>query len=309
MNVGVYVSWEDLKIFLEIKDVLDDSLLKQFSVGASRLFDTLTHRRFYPSKETRYFDDPETPPVWPGYWSPLARFSPRRRYRLTYACDSLALDEDLLEVLSLTTNNGSTTIASTDYFLLSAENNNRPPYNTINLEQGTGAAFVYSSTPQRANAVSGIWGYHQEWAGAWNLTTATVSDNPLSSSATSATVSNIAAADIYGIGKQFKRQQLIRFGAVNTGEYAFITDISSTALTLVRGVNGTTAASQASGTVIYTFQPWEAVAEVVRVWGSYLFLLRKSPHGLGGSDTLGQREIASLLGADLTRLALAYERR
>ncbi len=58
--------------------------------------------------------------------------------------------------------------------------------------------FLYTTTKTRAISVTGVWGYHTDYGLAWVDSLDTVGNNPLSSSATTITVTNCAAADAYG---------------------------------------------------------------------------------------------------------------
>lgn len=106
--------------------------------------------------------------------------------------------------------------------------------------------------------IVGTWGYHDNFAAMWIDSTDTVQDNPLSPSDTTLTVAD---------GTKFETFQLIRIES----EYLFITSISTNALTVERGKNGTTAASHVTSTQIDTFVPMPSVAKecrrlVIRAW-------------------------------------------
>lgn len=306
MNIGVYATWEEIKDYCGILpgDVVDDATLKRFSVAASRLFDSLTYRKFYPVQETRYYDHPGGDVVGD---EPLDS--------LTVSIQEAGPDtavlwlyDDLLEIVTLTTKNGTITISAGDYLLLGGNRYGRTPYNKIRLQpNGTTTQFDYVNTPYKANVVTGLWGFHDDWANAWLDSGSTVQDNPLSASGQAVAISAASGYDVFGITTQFRSQQLIRFGSAAGGEYAGVVAASPTSLTVVRGVNGSTAAAQAQGTKIYIYQPMGDVNHVLKLWGDYLFKLRQSPFGIGGTQELGQREIASLLGSDMTKLALRWK--
>ena len=282
-NYGVYVTMAELKAELSRDDIKDDNLLKSKCFNASRLFDLACHRHFFPVYETRYYDHPG------DYVSAFTAINNSR----------LLLDEDLLAVDTLTTDNGGTTIASADYILRRGKSSNFPPFNNIELKtNGTTTIFSYSGTPQESNAVTGWWGYHEDWGNAWLDSGDTVQDDPLSDSATTVTVDN---------ARNFEPQQLIRLGT----EYAYIESINTTAetLTVKRGVNGTTAASHLQDTTIYIYQVQSDISEIVKQWAVFLTRLKNSPYGVGGVAELGQTEISSLKRSDLYGMAKAYKRR
>ncbi|MGP3917679.1 hypothetical protein [Nonomuraea sp. 10N515B] len=89
-------------------------------------------RRFFPEVETRTFD-------WPN----SQRARPWR----------LWLDQhELVSVTSLVA--GGVTIASTDYFLRPDDG---PPYNRVEIDLGSSAAFASGDTHQRAVSIAGTW--------------------------------------------------------------------------------------------------------------------------------------------------------
>lgn len=301
-NYGVYVTVEQLRAELNRSDdITDESLLKQKCERASRLFDLHTHRHFYPVLEARTFDHPANH----GY--PLAKRdmgygvygAGLSRYQ-RYVPSRLEVDDDLLAVSTLTTNNGGTTISSSDYVLKTGHSSNYPPYTSIELKtNGTTTVFNFNGTPQDANSVTGHWGYHTGWDNdAWIDSTDEVEDNPLSSSATTVTVNNARLIDV---------QNLIRI----EDEYLYVTNrnTSGNTLTVIRGVNGTTAASHIQNTQIDIYQPMWDVAEIVTQWAVFLTRLRNSPYGVGGTQELGQTEISSLRRSDLFKMSSSYVKR
>ena len=94
---NVYATLADYKAFVTARgqastlDVTDDTVIEGLLETASRYIDDETGRNFYPYVQTRYFDVPES--------------------------RELCVDEDLLEVLTLT-NGDSTTMPTTEYFLV-----------------------------------------------------------------------------------------------------------------------------------------------------------------------------------------------
>ena len=110
--------------------------------GASREVDRRTRRRFIPITEARFFDWPQPSHLSPG------------------DSDKLWLDEDLLSVTTLKTkaqDSSPTTISSSDYF--TEPENYGPPYNRIEVDKSSSAAFEAGDTPQRSIEVTGSWGY------------------------------------------------------------------------------------------------------------------------------------------------------
>ena len=310
---GVYVPWEQLKEYIPIRieQARDDANLFRICIEASRKFDAHAGRKFYPTQTTRYYDDPDwtlTRPRQRTWVSRFARFAPAYRYPLAYKCDQLVLDDDLLEVISLTSNNGADTVAAVDYNLLSADNSNWTPYNVIELIQGNDAAFTYSSTPQDSNAVTGYWGYHEHWADAWQDSQDTVENNPLSSSATTITVNDVDGANLYGLSPRFMVQQLLKIES----EWLFVTgkNTNTNVLTVIRGVNGTTAAAHVQNTPIYIYQPMAEIVGAMEVLATYIYRRRESVGSLGDQGTAanGVLVMPSKLPQDVMDMLNIYKR-
>jgi hypothetical protein len=168
-------------------------------------------------------------------------------YRSKWCYDStigayiLRLPDRLLSVTSLTF--AGTALDTDDYYLRPVD---YPPYREIALYSGT--SFTLPSASTESIALVGIWGYHPAPSAMWANSGATTNENPFSSSDTTLTVSSAANLEIL---------QYIRIES----EYLLITAISGTSVTVVRGVNGTTAAAHATGTQIDTYEPIEDVAD------------------------------------------------
>jgi len=262
-----YVTLQNLRQYLghENSLVKDNQLLTRVCIEASRMMDIPQRRReFFPHYETYYWD-----------------------YR--HADDPLLLDRDLLEVSALTTRNTAVTITSANYFLMNGYSHTRTPYSVIALNDGT-TCWEYDATRRQANAVTGIWGYHNDWANAWGDSGDTVQDAPLLVGGTALTITNAAAADERELNPVFQVGQLIRFGATSTAEYAQITAIVGAVLTIVRGVNGSTAAEQANATTIYIYRPQDDIVLATTIIAAHLYR-RKDSIG-----TIDDRPLASPSG-------------
>ena len=304
-NYGVYLTWESLKDYIPIKvdQTRDDTNLFRICIEASRKFDAHCHgRHFYPTKETRSYDFTGSYVSANGGMIPTLPVSYKNN-----SC--LELDEDLLEVTALTTQNGVQAITSADYYLMTGDKYNRPPYDRIKLaSDGTVTTFSYSGTPQQANAVAGYWGYHEHWADAWQDSLDTVESNPLSISATTITVNDVDGANLYGLSPRFMIQQLLKIES----EWLFVTgkNTNTNALTVIRGVNGTVAAVHVQNTPIYIYQPMPEIIGAMEVLATYVYRRRES---VGSSDDQGAAAngvlvMPSKLPKDVTDMLDIYKR-
>ncbi|MEP6988023.1 MAG: hypothetical protein ABI970_20645, partial [Chloroflexota bacterium] len=137
------------------------------------------------------------------------------------------------------------------------------------------SAFTWNTSPLQAITVNGIWGWHDRPIDMWRVTGDTVQSNPLSSSATTLTVTSAGGADSEAVTPRFQVGHLLkidteylRVAAVNT-----ITNV----LTVLRAANGTSAASHTLNTPIYTYQPPAELNALALRWASGLYKEADSP--------------------------------
>lgn len=127
-------SREEVKAELDVRETArSNARIDRALADATEAVHGLCHRIFYPVVATRYFD-------WPnGQYA--------RPWRLWL---------DANEVISVTTlASGGTTIAPSDYFL--EPNAYGPPYNRIEIDLDSNAAFGGGDTHQRDIAVTGLY--------------------------------------------------------------------------------------------------------------------------------------------------------
>ncbi len=309
MPHGVYATaWECME-YLDIHDdqsfLLTDTRFLRFTLDMSRKFDTLAKRWFYPLHETRVYDHPDEASfeiaAGSGY--------------LTSLPNVLPLDADLLSLIELKTNNGATIITSDNILLRTGNSYNFSPKDSIELStNGTQTTFLYSGTPQEANTVEGIYGYHERFSDAWQ-TVDTIQDAAgINASVTTVTVADADAFDELGLKPRFQAQQLVRFGTANTSEIAYLTDVNYSADTLqvVRGVNGSTAAIAALSTAIQVFRPMYEIKHAMLVLASHAYR-RKDSIGSGERESKivtpsGMLIIPQQIPQEVADMVRAYKR-
>ena len=248
-----YVTAFQLKDYCGIKDDegsvrepvdKDERLIRRFCEQASRAIDTWTRRTFYPRLETRYYDHNESLRLW--------------------------LDDDLLAVTALATQNGGDTIAPADYILV--------PYNAypkyrIDIDTSSGEVFSISDTAQRSERVTGTWGYHSDWTNAWVDSGDTLAVAVTSTTATSLTVASTVGQDVWGRAPRFQIGHLLKI----EDEYLYVYDIPApTTLYVRRGVNGTEAATHLISTSINTFAPESDITLALLLYGRFLYRQKDS---------------------------------
>lgn len=200
------------------------------------------------------------------------RFSPRvasLKHNLSlHDVAELALDEDLLQLTQLINGDGAVIDVAN---IIALPDNGDAPIAALRL---TGASFTYDESPFQAITVSGTWGWHDRWSQAWLNSADTVQNNPLSDTATSVTVVDADGADSFNLTPRFQVGQLLKIDS----EYLRVTGINTTTnvLTVLRGVNGTTAAAHNLATAIFIYQPPHDVEMLCLRWAAWLY---KEPDG------------------------------
>lgn len=117
-----------------------------------------------------------------------------------------------------------------------------------------------SQGPQHAS-VAGVWGFNADYANAWMSVDAIATVGGINASATSFTVADVDGANAYGDTPRLSYGALINLDdewmdVVNT-------DTATNTVTVIRGVNGSTAASHAQGATVSVYQVDEAVKRIV----------------------------------------------
>jgi hypothetical protein len=199
--------------YLDATGTSDDSLILEMIRQASRELEDITNRHYVPVIATNYFD------------APLISWN-----------KDILLDDDLLELTTLTNGDGSN-IPVTEHKLYPL---NFYPKQIIKLVK----TLVQWQLPSNGDAMAGIsvlgvWGYQPHYDQAWTVTSATLSAG-ITDAATSATVTTgkIVSGDLVKIDSEY-----IYVSAVTTG--------ASDTLTIVRGVNGSTAAAHLIAAPLY----------------------------------------------------------
>ena len=192
------------------------------------------------------------------------RFCPRQKaiqHNFTSSLE-LLMDDDLLELTSLTNGDGST-INLIDVIPVPDE----APFSTLRLTGSS--AFTWNISPLQAVTVNGIWGWHDRPAEMWRVTGDTVQNNPLSSSATTITVVSAGGVDSEALAPRFQVGHLLKID----NEYLRVTAVNTATnvLTVLRAANGTSAASHTLNTLIYTYQPPAELNTLALRWASWLY--------------------------------------
>ena len=257
---------------LEPDSTADDILLLRLTQRASRIADMIARRRFYPWRELRKYDYPQKnyATLEMGYWVGNQYYS--------MGGTVLEVDEDLLEVELLQTRGGLTTVAAQDFWLLTRDRRYKPPpYELIKLRpNGATPVFLINDRYEEANWVTGVWGYHVYWSElAWEDSQDAVAV-ALTTTAGTVEVTDADGADLYGSAPRFEAGQLLK---VDT-EYVYVktVNVAGTAnnLTVLRGVNGTVAATHSTNAVLNTFRPMPEIVQACTRLAAWLYQQRET---------------------------------
>jgi hypothetical protein len=224
---------------LAASDTGDDDRMLAKLRSATAQIDRFTGRSFIPTVATRRFN-------WHNARTLLFR------------------GFDLLELTSITNGDG-TAIDPTAIITLGGVNG---PLVGVELDV-TRAFFVYLTTRTRALAVAGVWGWHDDYGNAWKPSTDSIPGGGITSSATSFTVASVSGADGWSLSPRFTPGQLLKVDS----EYMHVVgaNTGTNTLTVVRGANGSTAASHTAGTAISVYVPPTDIAEVTLRWAGWLY--------------------------------------
>lgn len=197
----------------------------------------------------------------------------------------------LLAVTTLTNGDG-TAIASTEYTL---QPRNDSPYHALRLKESSDVVWEPDSDGNYEGVVAldGTWGFHRDYAHAWE--TLTTLSGGITDTASSLT---LAAAGGKG-GELWKiDSELIYAGAVTT----------TAASSLLRGVNGSTAAAHSNGATIYRWAVGDDLALLCRQATAATYKLRDNPSGeqvtIDGHTFHTPRDVLPWLGKQLALLGL-----
>ena len=226
-NVNSYASLTELKGILGITSTTDDVMMRKQLEAASRSIESYCNRIFYSYTATKYFNGAVT------LWIP-----------------------DLLSVTTLKTDeDGDGTFENTfdgtagtgDYILYGGgleDSLNLYPRTHIEINPN-GDYGSFASGVKRGVEIAGVWGY-----GDGTSATPYVTDTTLNGSVSAGAVTIIvtSAANLSA------GQTILIVDATTSNEQCYITSISSSTLTVERGVNGTSDVAHATAKQLYYYR-------------------------------------------------------
>lgn len=138
-----------------------------------------------------------------------------------------------------------------------------PPFSLLHLTDCCAGWYGYCSDDCNAAArqvsVTGIWGFHSDYANAWLAVDAVTTTAITTTTATTFTVANAATDDAYGQPNRISPGHLLRID----DEWMEVVGVATNTVTVIRGVNGSTAATHALAAVVYRWEVDEPVKRAV----------------------------------------------
>lgn len=132
--------------------------------------------------------------------------------------------------------------------------------------------YPNNATQQQKIYVTGVWGWNQDYANAYDSVDTIQNAGGINTSVTSITVADADGADLDGFTPRFSPGNLIRIGS----ELLDVTAVNTTTniLTVRRGVNGTTAAAHDQTTAIEVYRVDERVDRITARQAALLYARR-----------------------------------
>lgn len=227
--------------YLSITGTGDDTLILSLIRGVSADIARACGRQFVPRIETRYFD----------------------ALRDTSGRGALMLDDDLLSVTTLT-NGDTSTISASSYV---TEPRNATSYHAIRLLGSSNLFWTYVTDPENAISIAGTWGYDLSW------TPGTKSEWVSTDTLGAAIATTTATTCTLTTSGSLKGGQLIKIDS----ELIYVSSVSTTTATIVRGVNGSTAATHLISTAIYVWTLDASLEFLARECAAARYRLRNNP--------------------------------
>jgi hypothetical protein len=117
--------------------------------------------------------------------------------------------------------------------------------------------------------ITGVWGFHRDYANAWLSVDTVKNAAGITAAATSITVADVDGTDGYGFSPRLSAGAFIKVGS----EFMQVTatDTAANAITVIRGVHGSTAAAHALDDAIYVFQVEDDIRRVVARQAAFMY--------------------------------------
>lgn len=264
---------------LNITGTGQDVALRELLERVSRAVDRASNRHFYVLAATRLFDTDSDG-------------------RDLGVPDLVSIDTNGLKTDDNRDRTFETTWAATDCLLepanadpATAANSTSRPYTQVVVDTDAGGKTAFS-IGRRTVQIAGQWGFWQHATDSGD----TVQDNPLSAAATTLNVSD---------GTKFAVGQTLLIES----DQSYITAIAANALTVRRGLNGTTAASHVQSTAISVFEYPAEVVQATIIQAARWWRRKDAAYGNQiGLPQVGRATAASGVDPDVAHMLYPFVR-
>lgn len=244
----LYCTLDEAKLELDTTNTADDDQLRSYIRSVSRRIDLLMSPRQRSNRP--YFGPYDESLQWLVRGGRVATWE----YTFTLGAPLLALSTLVL---------GGTAVTNVQGFPQGFT-----PYYKLRLTDWTSWYDYCVSDGSPAYAVvTGTWGYHSDYANAWQAVD-TLQAN-INASVTSLTVADVDGDDPFGISPRISAGQLLKIGT----EYLEVTATNTTTnvVTVIRGVNGSTAAAHTAGDTVSRWLVEEPIRHVTMRQAALLY--------------------------------------
>lgn len=198
--------------------------------------------------------------------------------------NTFSLDTPLLSLTAVTLNNAAL-VVGTDVVAYPSISN--PIYRLRLPDYGRSwypNYFLTSLTAPPTVTITGLWGFHQDYAHAWLLADS-LAAAITTSGVNTLTVTNVDQTDDYGHAPAISAGSLLRID----DEYMDVTATNTTTnvVTVRRGVNGSTATTHVISTSVYVYQVEEPVQRAVTRQTAFMYA-RRGAYETSQTNAMGQ---------------------
>lgn len=227
-------------------DTSDNARLLQKLRAATANIEHYTQREFMPWIATRQFD-------WKS--AKLTTFEGYDLVQLTSIVDEGGVGNTVLPAATILLGGKTSNAADTN-----------GPYYGAEIDIAKGSFLTYITERRKAIWVTGVWGWHDDYANAWKPSVDSPTSNVLIGD-TTITVNNATGADGWGQSPRFSPGNLIQID----NEWMQVIGVSGNALSVVRGQQGTAAAAHNSATPISVYVLPADINDICLDWTSWLW--------------------------------------
>lgn len=230
----------------------------------------------------------------------------------------LLLEGPLLETSEVVDGDGTvlvgwdgvrSTYADADYEILDITDPTASPYTILRrLSGGAISRWQFTSSEGAYVSVEGFWGYRKDYNSQGFLDSQDALIGALTDSATTLTVTDVDGGNLYGDTPRFSPGNLIRVTTDSVIELMRVTatDAATNIVTVIRGVNGTTAIAHDADDTIFTWYPDPSIVRAVARQAAYAYTQMNGNFQIIVANTFSSVQTPPDLLAEVTKIIAGY---